>query len=101
MHDDYRLASERTVFFPVDPMLRKSRGGQMAGPDEGRVRRSVSAGVVWRGCLGDFIHGEALLHESSFGGEEQFGARIISRAKSRNPTDGATWLGRRSIPIPL
>jgi hypothetical protein len=39
MHDDDRLAGERAVFLPVDPMLRKSRRDQMAGPDEGRVRR--------------------------------------------------------------
>lgn len=58
MHDDDRLAGERAVFLPVDPMIRKSRCGQMAGPDEGRVRRSVCAGVVWCGCLGDFIHGD-------------------------------------------
>src|SRR6202035_944733 len=58
VHDDDRLAGERAVFFPVDPMLRKSRCGQMAGPDKRWIRRSVSAGVVWRDRLGDFIHGD-------------------------------------------
>jgi hypothetical protein len=53
MHDDDRLAGERAVFLPIDPMLGKSRRSQMARPDEGRVRRLV----VWRGRLGACIHG--------------------------------------------
>ena len=53
MHDDDRLAGERAVLLPIDPMLGKSRRSQMARPDEGRVRRPV----VWRGRLGACIHG--------------------------------------------
>src|ERR1700740_2088551 len=34
MHDDDRLAGERAVFLPIDPMLGKSRRRQIAGPDE-------------------------------------------------------------------
>jgi hypothetical protein len=41
MYDDDRLAGERAVLLPIDPMLRKSWRSQMAGPDEGRVRRLV------------------------------------------------------------
>jgi hypothetical protein len=41
MHDDDRLASERAVLLPIDPMYGKSRRSQMAGPDEGWVRRLV------------------------------------------------------------
>jgi len=41
MHDDDRLAGERAVLLPIDPMLGKSWRSQMAGPDEGRVRRLV------------------------------------------------------------
>src|SRR6202035_1391004 len=41
MHDDDRLARERAVLLPIDPMLRKSWRSQMAGPDEGWVRRLV------------------------------------------------------------
>jgi hypothetical protein len=37
MHDDHRLAGERAVLLPIDPMLGKSRRSQMAGPDEGWV----------------------------------------------------------------
>jgi hypothetical protein len=53
MHEDDRLAGERAVFLPIDPMLGKSRRSQMAGPDEGWVRRLV----VWRGRLDACIHG--------------------------------------------
>src|SRR5262245_59054554 len=53
MHDDDRLAGERAVFLPIDPMLGKSWRRQMAGPDEQWVRRLV----VWRGRLGACIHG--------------------------------------------
>jgi len=41
MHDDDRLAGERAVLLPIDPMLGKSWRSQMAGPDEGWVRRLV------------------------------------------------------------
>ena len=41
MHDDHRLTGERAVLLPIDPMIRKSWRSQMAGPDEGRVRRLV------------------------------------------------------------
>ena len=57
MHDHHRLAGGRPVFLPVDPMVGKSRRGQMAGPDEGWVRRPVCARIVCRRCLGDCIHG--------------------------------------------
>ena len=53
MHDDDRLAGERAVLLPIDPMLGKSGRRQIAGPDEGWVRRLV----VWRGRLGACIHG--------------------------------------------
>src|SRR6516164_269240 len=53
MHDDDRLAGERAVLLPIDPMLGKSWRSQMAGPDEGWVRRLV----VWRGRLSACIHG--------------------------------------------
>jgi hypothetical protein len=57
MHDHHGLAGERPVFLPIDSMVGKSRRGQMAGPDEGRVRRPVCARIVWRSCVGDCIHG--------------------------------------------
>jgi len=41
MHDDDRLAGERAVLLPIDPMLGESWRSQMAGPDEGWVRRLV------------------------------------------------------------
>ena len=51
MHDDDRLAGERAVFLPIDPMLGKSGRRQMTGPDEGWVRRPVSpasfGAAVW------------------------------------------------------
>ena len=53
MHDNDRLAGERAVFLPIDPMFGKSRRSQMAGPDEGWVRRLA----VRRGRLGACIHG--------------------------------------------
>ena len=53
MHDDDGLPGERAVLLPIDPMLGKSRRSQMAGPDEGWVRRLV----VWRGRLNACIHG--------------------------------------------
>ena len=54
MHNDDRLPGERAVFLPINPMLGKSRRGQMAGPNEGWARRLV----VWRGRLGACIHGK-------------------------------------------
>ena len=36
---------------------RKSRRGQMAGPDKEWVRRPVCARIVCHSCLGDYIHG--------------------------------------------
>src|SRR5262249_53857352 len=41
MDDDDRLARKRAVLLPIDPMLGKSWRSQMAGPNEGRVRRLV------------------------------------------------------------
>ena len=65
MHDDDRLAGERAVFLPIDPMLGKSRRSQMARPDEGRVRRLV----VWRGRLGACIHGDYFCDKCEVGCE--------------------------------
>jgi len=41
MHDEDRLAGERAVLLPIDPMLGKPRRSQVAGPDEEWVRRLV------------------------------------------------------------
>ena len=59
MHNNDRLAGERAVLLPIDPMLGKSRRSQMAGPDEGWARRLV----VWRGRLGACIHGNYFCHK--------------------------------------
>jgi hypothetical protein len=47
MHQDDRLAGERAVFLPIDPMLGKSRRSQMARPDEGWVEGWLFGAAVW------------------------------------------------------
>src|SRR6202008_4522367 len=70
MHDDDRLAGERAVLLPIDPMLGKSRRSQMAGPDEGWVPRPV----IWRGRLGVCIHGYYFLRQIGGGLRVRAGA---------------------------
>src|SRR6202011_380561 len=79
MHDDDRLAGERAVFLPIDPMLGKSRRSQMARPDEGRVRRLV----VGRGRLGACIHGNYFCDKSEVGCECEQGLDSQLTPKSR------------------
>jgi hypothetical protein len=92
MHDDDRLAGERAVFLPIDPMLGKSRRSQMAGPNEGWVGRLV----VLRGRLGVCIHGNYFCDKWEVGCEcEQALAnqaypksRALSFCRSTRPAPG-------------
>jgi len=94
MHDDDRLASERAVLLPIDPMLGKSRRSQMAGPDEGWVGRRI----VGRGRLSACIHGNYFCdnREVRCECEQALASKLMpkSRALSFNLTRTQHFCGR-------
>src|ERR1700751_2373032 len=80
MHNDDRLPRRQAVLLPIDPMLGKPWRSQMAGPDEGWVRRLA----VRRGRLGACIHGNYFCDKWEAGCEcEQALARRARSASSR------------------